>query len=251
MALPTVPVTCVVADQFANPIANATVQMTLNATDVYEGFIVQTTVQDVTDATGTVVLDVFPNALGSMGTQYKVLIVTPERTIKALAVQAQAAAMESQQVATTNANQAALSAASAAMSALSASQTAFNAAASMVNAQAAATLAASYGASLTATSVTPLSIGSGPKTITIQTGKQFILGQWVILVEQSNTANWMAGPITALTGLSLTFNATSTGGAGGPYTDWALGVSGAQGPQGVQGIAGSLPMMAAMAIVLG
>jgi hypothetical protein len=275
MSLPTVPVTCVVADQYANPIEGATVTMVLNSPDVYEGFVVQSTVQDETDATGTVILNVFPNALGSMGTQYKVTIVTPEKPIRAmavvpngpcdlwnilnldaspsisLAIQAQSAALESQQASAASAQQAALNQASAAMSALSAAQLAYNAATSEQNAQNAAALAASYGTSLGATSTTSATISTGSLILAVQANKQFMAGQWVIVVNAANPADWMAGPVTSYDDVSsLVVNVEAVGGSG-TFANWNIGLSGVLGPQGVQGVQGSLAMMAGMALVMG
>ena len=275
MALPTVPVTCVIADQWANPLYNVPVTMVLNAPDVYEEFVVQTTITEYTDVTGTCVLNVFPNSLGSNGTQYKVTIQTPEKTIKglatvpngpcslwtimnliappalSLAAAAQSAAMNSQIASEASQQAAALSQAAAAMSALSAAQLAYNAAASEQNAQVAAVLAGTYGQALGGASSSPLTIATGLQSIVTQPNKQWLPGQWLILVETSNTANWMAGPVVSYDGISeLVMTVQQTGGSG-THSDWGINLSGPQGPQGIQGAQGSLAMMQLTALALG
>jgi nitrogen fixation protein FixH len=275
MAIPTVPVTCVIADQWANPLVGVSVTMILNAPDTYEGFVVQTTVTEYTDETGTCILNVFPNALGSNSTQYKVTIQTPEKTVKglatvpngacdlwsimnlvappalSLAAAAQAAAMNSQIASEASQQAAALSQAAAAMSALSAAQLAFNAATSSANSQAMATLAATYGQSLGGTSASSLTIGTGLQSVVTQPNKQWLTGQWIILVEASNPLNWMAGPVVSYDGISaLVMNAQQTNGSGTHY-DWGINLSGPQGPQGNTGPTGSLAMMQLTALALG
>ena len=101
-------------------------------------------------------------------------------------------------------------------------------------AQAAAEAAAASAASAvnapgtSATSTTSLTVGTGSKTLTIQTGKAFAVGQFVVVANTSAPGNYMSGQITAHnsgTG-SLTINATSIGGTG-TLAAWvvALGVS--------------------------
>ena len=48
-------------------------------------------------------------------------------------------------------------------------------------------------ATQTATSTTSLTIGTGSKTLAVQAGKAFQLGQWVLIQETSNSANQMLG----------------------------------------------------------
>lgn len=77
-----------------------------------------------------------------------------------------------------------------------------------------------------ATSTTSTAIGTGSKTVTIQTGKAFAVGQTVVLASAANVANQMIGQITAHnsgTG-SLTVNVSATGGSG-TYTDWVVSLS--------------------------
>lgn len=79
-----------------------------------------------------------------------------------------------------------------------------------------------------ATSTTSTAIGTGSKTVTIQTGKAFSVGQTVVLASAANVANQMIGQITAHnsgTG-SLTVNVSATGGSG-TYTDWVVSLAAA------------------------
>lgn len=77
-----------------------------------------------------------------------------------------------------------------------------------------------------ATSTTSTLIGTGSKTITIQTGKAYSVGQTVVLASAANVANQMIGQITVHnsgTG-SLTVNVSAVGGSG-TYADWVVSLS--------------------------
>ena len=97
--------------------------------------------------------------------------------------------------------------------------------ASVAAAQAAAASAiAAPGTS--ATSTTSLAIGTGSRVFTIQTGKAFVVGQFVIAASAANVSNYMFGQITAHnsgTG-QLTVNVTAVGGSG-TLADWSIGLS--------------------------
>jgi hypothetical protein len=76
------------------------------------------------------------------------------------------------------------------------------------------------------TSTTSLAIGTGAKTLTTQTGKAWVVGQWVIVANSAAAANWMLGYITAYnsgTG-SLTVESVSTSGSG-TYATWNIALS--------------------------
>lgn len=66
-------------------------------------------------------------------------------------------------------------------------------------------------ASQTSGSVT---IGTGAKTITVQSGKAYAIGQTLVAASAANPANFMAGQVTSYSGSSLTLNVTQTGGSG-------------------------------------
>lgn len=77
-----------------------------------------------------------------------------------------------------------------------------------------------------ATSTTGIDIGTGSKTLTIQTGKAFSIGQYVVVASTIAPANYVAGQITAhdsSTG-TLTINATETGGSG-TLSLWTVALS--------------------------
>lgn len=77
-----------------------------------------------------------------------------------------------------------------------------------------------------ATSTTSLAIGTGAKSLTVQTGKAFVVGQWVTITSTATPANWMHGQITAYTSGTgaLTVTAAAVGGSG-TYAAWTIGLS--------------------------
>lgn len=77
-----------------------------------------------------------------------------------------------------------------------------------------------------ATSTTSLAIGTGTKALTVQTGKAFVVGQWLTVTSTATPANWMHGQITAYTSGTgaLTVNVTAVGGSG-TYAAWTIGLS--------------------------
>lgn len=107
---------------------------------------------------------------------------------------------------------------------------------SRILAQAAAAAAAASAASAvnapgtSATSSTLVAMGTGSRTLLIQTGKAFVVGQFVTVARTSTPLNVMAGQITAhnpMTG-SLTVNVTTVIGAG-TFSDWTVAISGPPG----------------------
>lgn len=78
------------------------------------------------------------------------------------------------------------------------------------------------------TSTTSLVIGTGSKTLTIQTGKSIVVGMTVKIANTAAPTNWMAGDVTAYnsgTG-SLTVNVSLTNGSG-TYAAWTVSLSAA------------------------
>ncbi len=78
-----------------------------------------------------------------------------------------------------------------------------------------------------ATSTSPLTIGTGSKTLDIQPGKAFTPGQFVIIADQTTPANYMVGQITAhnsTTG-SLTVNVNAIGGVGVGLMNWIISLT--------------------------
>jgi hypothetical protein len=77
-----------------------------------------------------------------------------------------------------------------------------------------------------ATSTTGLAVGAGSKSLTIQTGKALVVGQWVTITSTATSANWMHGQVTTYnsgTG-ALTVNVSAIGGSG-TYGAWTIGLS--------------------------
>ena len=99
-----------------------------------------------------------------------------------------------------------------------------------------------------ATSTTPRTIGNGTLTLTIQAGKAYAVGQFVVIASTTSPENYMTGQITAhnsVTG-SLTVNVSHINGSGA-FSDWTISVVGAPGagaPNGanVQSISSDLTL---------
>ncbi len=107
-------------------------------------------------------------------------------------------------------------------------------------AAASAASAANYAAALIGTSTSANDIGTGGKTWTTQTAKQFTVGGYVQIIRQTDTSMWMIGQVTAYnsgTG-SLTVTIEDSNGSGN-YSGWDITVSGKRGEQGIQGINGA------------
>lgn len=110
------------------------------------------------------------------------------------------------------------------------------AAASAVNAAAsAASAAASAGtaAGFIGASVTSNTVGTGSKSFTIQTGRNFTAGVWVSLVSAATPANAMFGTVTSYnsgTG-ALVVNVLYTTGSG-TAANWVVSLSGPRGQAG-------------------
>lgn len=67
-----------------------------------------------------------------------------------------------------------------------------------------------------ATSTSSVLIGTGSKSLTIQTGKSIVVGMWVVIANTANPANYMVGNVTSYdsgTG-ALGVNVTQVGGSG-------------------------------------
>lgn len=109
-------------------------------------------------------------------------------------------------------------------------------------ASAAASAASALGAPGTnATSTTSLAIGSGSKVFTIQTGKLFSAGQYMVAASAADPTNQMVGLVTAHnsgTG-ALTLSIVSFSGSG-TKTDWVLSLASQSGVQSLAGLQGAI-----------
>lgn len=81
-------------------------------------------------------------------------------------------------------------------------------------------------------STTSNSIGTGAKTFTIQSGKMFVAGQFLMVADAAApTTNYMFCQVTSYSGTSLVLNSLRVGGSG-TKTSWVIGLSGPQGEGG-------------------
>lgn len=79
-----------------------------------------------------------------------------------------------------------------------------------------------------ATSTTSLTIGTGNKTLTVQTGKNFVIGQPLIIASTADpTTVWMAGNTVSYNSVTgeLVVGITWTEGAG-TFADWSVSLTG-------------------------
>lgn len=138
---------------------------------------------------------------------------------------------------------AATSATNAGNSATSAGNSATAAQSARDDAQDASAMAMAYALALTAASTTSLVIGTGTKTFTgpgLQ-AKQFSVGQVLYAVNPDNSAQWMAGTVTAYNSngasSSLTLNVTDVNPAtsGQTVANWTINISGVKGATGANG----------------
>lgn len=189
--------------------------------------------------TGNYYMAVIPNTSGVWATDLAngdwviVIDVRNINTIASAAAASAAAASASASTASTAATTSTTEAGIATSAASSASSSAASAAAS-------ATAAASFGSTLTGTSTTSNTIGTGAKTFTTQTGLTFVSGGFVVVVDQASSANYMHGQVTSYSGSTLILNITDIGGSG-TKTAWNILLSGTQGPTGATGATGPTP----------
>ncbi len=113
------------------------------------------------------------------------------------------------------------------------------AASSATAAASSATTAASLASQLSGTSTSSVSIATGAKTFTTQSGKFFSAGMSVFIPSAAApTTNNMFGTVTSYSGTTLITNITAINGSGS-HTDWTINVSGAQGAPGATGASGA------------
>lgn len=82
-----------------------------------------------------------------------------------------------------------------------------------------------------ATSTSSNTIGTGSKTFTTQSGKEFQAGQFILVSSAANSANYMFGQVTSYSATTLVIDVQSVGGSG-THTDWNISVSGTAGATG-------------------
>jgi len=86
------------------------------------------------------------------------------------------------------------------------------------------------GASTSASSTTSLAISTGSKSLTIETGKNIVIGMTVKIAVTADGTQWMAGDVTAYTSGTgaLVVNVTTTQGSG-TFAAWTVSLSGPPG----------------------
>lgn len=85
------------------------------------------------------------------------------------------------------------------------------------------------------TSTSSVTIGTGSKTFTTNlpaSNMAYVAGTRVRVVDQSNTANYVEGPITSYSGYAMVVNVDTTGGSG-TIAAWNVTVAGQPGSNGV------------------
>lgn len=271
MTTPLQPVTCVFTDEGGNPVVGATVIFRINQTDVYDGFVVPSDYSGTTDSTGTAVVNLFPNVLGSTGSVYKVRAysATGQRlldstcvvqnnpcTLASITNVAPAAstsiAQIAQAAALASSTAAAASATSASGSATTATTQATNAAAS---ATAASNAAASASAAAAAASATALSTGSvtvGSTSVPLNGSVSSLAGLTSVaattftgaLSGNASTATNVA--YSGLTGTVPTWNQNTTGNAATASSVAWTGVTGTPTTLAGYGITNAVPLNGAL-----
>ncbi len=94
--------------------------------------------------------------------------------------------------------------------------------------------------SYAATSSTSLTIGTGSKSFTTQTGLSYLAGNRARAASNAGPTNYMEGIVTSYSGTTLVISVDLIGGSG-TKTDWNIGIAGdvgstgATGAQGIQG----------------
>ncbi len=154
------------------------------------------------------------------------------------ATNAAASATSASTSATNSANSAAAassSATAASNSASAASTSATNANTAKVAAENARDQALAAGADLlTGTSVSSLTLSPGTKSLTTQTNKSFVSGQYLNIYRTSDTSIFMQGTVSSYnrsTG-ALVVNVDYVSPGSGSYSDWSIGLLGMRGYSG-------------------
>ena len=97
-----------------------------------------------------------------------------------------------------------------------------------------ATQASNYAASYSATSTSSVLIGTGAKTFTIQAGKLFVAGQYLLISDNATPSNYMHGQVTSYSGTTLIMSIEDIGGSG-TIALWDISISGTRGATGATG----------------
>lgn len=159
---------------------------------------------------------------------------TNAETAETNAETAETNAAASASAAATSATNAATSETNAATSATNAATAETNAETAETNAETAETNAeaalAAMGTALTGTSTTSLTIGTGSKTWTTQTGKSFAVGMYITGYETATPTNFMSGVVTSYTsGTGVLIVTVDEIGGSGTIASWTVVIAGRTG----------------------
>lgn len=82
--------------------------------------------------------------------------------------------------------------------------------------------------SFTATSTTSNAITTGTKTFTVETGKGFVPGQFLVVANTPSPMNYLVGQVVSYDSMTgtLVINVTATNGTG-TFSQWAISVTSA------------------------
>lgn len=156
-------------------------------------------------------------------------------TAQAAAETAQASAEDAADSSATSASTASSAAITANAASSSASSSASAAATSASDAASSAVSAASSAqqaaGSLLGTSTSSVTIGTGTKNFTTQSGLALGVGGFITVASTVSPANYMHGQVDSYSGTSLVVNVLDTGGAG-TLASWTITTSSPQGPAG-------------------
>ncbi|MCT4627939.1 hypothetical protein [Halodesulfovibrio sp.] len=76
--IPTVAVTALIYDQDGQPVEGAEIEARLESLERYKGLVVPNMLEVVTDAEGVAVMNLFPNELGTEGSEYRFRVIHPD-----------------------------------------------------------------------------------------------------------------------------------------------------------------------------
>jgi hypothetical protein len=114
------------------------------------------------------------------------------------------------------------------------------AASSSASAAAVSAASAAMAPATNASSTTSLTIGTGSKSLTVETGKNFVIGMNLIIASTATPANYMYGQVTSYTSGSgaMVFNVTQIAGSG-TLAAWTLSLSGPSIPTVINELKGT------------
>lgn len=111
----------------------------------------------------------------------------------------------------------------------------------VVSAAGSAATAASYATSLSGTSATSVAMGTGAKSFTATTGRQWDVGQFLSIASSGTPADYMIAQVTSYNDGSgaLVVNSLYAS-SGATHSDWSITLSGPKGETGSTGPSGKL-----------